>query len=1150
MVRYTNKDADSLLGAYSGLDFSYNYDKLTSQTHSKLVERLRKDALLAWKAEKDYAPIFLSQLKDMIMLIDIFNKGESVVRKIADEHFSDTLTIIYKRNLETCKNHQINFGGYCTSEANGESTKYLYIIHPVTSLSDLLLSREHIDLITTSMGAASREDQSENWEALGIEPGSISDYMKCMPMPLLGTRALTKAEKLMEHMQSPYTGKPGYCVELKYVHDVRYKAASVKEQCLELSKEIYNRKHCKNCTNALICTISNPETFEDATFKYAIKQACRERYVELLTDKVGFVQSVRKEKILLADYRDLTTGEDLTGLDSTGFIRKRALLTRTFAKILANLLSVGDKPRFWIEHYIKSGAVLEELPTRLQTKMAANLGNGRSPHHWAYDIIPQPAPPVTLDEDGEPVPWVNKDPMRMGSLHDELKKLTLLDTKIPLLRWCPISYDARNAIGALAPKFQIADKPLRSVIPDMLKDIYISVREDYYERDFYQDMSAEMLAANISKISDLLVDMVVVESGKYYLEMETRLRSESIYESIFSLTELLRREHLSMYPQMVLLNLKELKYTQKTSSIKLGGALAEATKKIHKALFTSTKPASYGKTDTDLQRCPYAEDCLYKDLDNTDRCSLSMVKGEVYAAKFGGLEKIALRGPCSRPITADTDMIAEGADVIYNRLMEKIPSLDSAIRILASHVLRSTDNTPDSGGPYSAGMNDMLGPINGGTEERSLEATLFRSAALIIDQDFTAHPVVLSPERYAPKDTLYTSLVRLKKYAPTAFIPQVDALIEQWFNNPMPKGENRLVTEEILWFRNQNLGTSNSITPGCGEKSAARPYCNLRKESHLEKPLSNMSTEELIIYEAIKLRMLPLLAPIIDKKIVIEIPPYPYGAVRFQKSHPVGEAGAVTKAVMSISLFRYLWHEDIRSSILHPSSPHVNKTYITHIAKASEANSPISGNGSVGCSDVIEHIRDRVDRPKALLEYKSPYKYMADSTVLGYEIDQTTSKTYLRSDMPLGRRGRVTNSYSYEVYLKAGNSNIAAGGRKGLLNQLMAKVLLTQDTLSTEVKIRAIRIALHAGDPNTTLGLWWAVTGETNSAFGQVGLMMSDPAAHAATRGLATSELGLNRCPIKMLSALLDRVLGVEEMGTDALEDDEDRDIEDEYLPQ
>lgn len=1069
----TQEDVDGMLNTMGGSAFTYNYNKLTRDTHSTLIKKLVSAGKRAYERGEDFAPTFISQVKHLVMLIDIHGRGEDIATRYVDNYCSDILTVMYKVPISVAWSGGVHLPGSNTptrgpAAAEGDG-KYMYLIHPVRSMSELYLEGSGVG---ESYGWHSSSLTTEELVKLGKEEPptaapSVHVPRRMMGMSLPFTSTATLRE-IIDTIAGLVQGQGDILHNMEHslgsisaVLDVRYKKTSYIEEAHQLMQDMLTKKLCGGCPNALICFMANGDRVsgQDASStkeKYEqqlTQHTCVENYYKHFLSKLNMQGGMLPQKMLLAQYQEEVHSKALSD---------KGYLTQPMLNLMANLLRNATKPEAWLAAKVASGAFLGPTFSRI---------SGGKVHGKA----------VPIQNAGVDV--YNPPPV------DELKNLPLeRGGKALTGSYYPESYDKRIEIHkdmprgvAIEGKLQVALKKL--VVFKKQENVWSRNPEGFHTSTWRGTLteSDALGTYNIrQKWADkgikTLLPMLKQEGGKYYLVTNTSFNSDTMYQAIARTTKAIKAFIALDAEELMPLGLKELKFVATSGNLKLGEVLARVVNVLHAFVYQKG-----GEPESPLS-CEYKEDCVLGScgvVPEGPHCAMRALHGGITASDFAAHVAVSSNLPCRRAIKMEDDLVKDGAEVVYTKVASSIPGLDMALRVLAVYIDDSLKQKPSAGSGYSGGLSSVFGTDGQAQSNPALQELSLQAIALCVKGGVVL-PLVIDPELSTAgrgKGNFTTQLMRLRKYVPTAFHAVVNDMVRALHKGTPKATFGEITTDNSIVEIPENQVIVNN-TVGTGSPNYTVLGANLLKDEDVARRANQLTAEQLMFYEMIKARVLPPLIPVAYPEVIVEVGLYRMGLLRIQRNQ---------------SIDRTLTYHQVLSLTLY---------------NLREGGGDLSSrNKSAACHRISDTIQYANKHRKELFKYRPKAKYIKDASTVGYVLeygDNNMPKSIHVRNISTDRFGGAGSSHGYYNTTYSLIRRNGSQDKEPLVMHRLADILAEE--VSEEAKAKLIRLELYAHDFNVMLGLYWLEHGKVTSNLGLTAI------AFGGNEGLEKIDLPKDNC--------------------------------------
>ncbi|RLB76451.1 MAG: hypothetical protein DRH24_17855, partial [Deltaproteobacteria bacterium] len=984
---------------------------------------------------KDYAPTLVAQIKHMPIFIDLHGKGDRITKDYVDKYCTDKLAVIYKIP------YRINFGSevslpgctYTRKSTEEPLSKYLYIIHPVQSLSELYLDNARLNthnsfytkkLMPHEIALLARDN-------VPIRP---STRMMGMSLPFTSTESLYEVWRVISSLHRDNPLLQNYFAsfaDLSSVHDIRFGGVSVLKEAYTLMSDMLEKKLCKGCPNSLICSISSNESVRSRNYEVQqTQQTCVENYFKHFFKLSGIKVKTYPQKVLMAQYVENAEG---TVSSTEGYITQPCL------HILANSLRSAEKPVGWLTAKIKSGSFFGGMSLK---------GSSNGKVHTEARSIGSIGKSRGI---GSPKEAALNTPIHPGS-----------STKIG--SYYPENYDSRKEIQGGMPYGVEVSKPFTEAIMGLLSEeglgggysstLHPGGFTEHVWR-YAPDTNLQVRRGWLTKVLNALAPLLSVVGGKHYLELDIAFTNETVYQAIARTTKDINHFLVSDPGTNVVLNLKELKYIAAKGCLKLGEALTEAMEVAHRQVYLQASMTVNSKVI-----CPHRSSCVLGGVGTArDECPIETLHGGLANSDLTKRVFLTSNPPCTQAITMETDLVQLGPDKVYGRLSTLMPKLDESIKILAVYIDECLSQKEYVGGAYTGGLNLRYKPGFRSDKNTMIDNVIFSSIALHI-HDGQVKPIVLDPEKPLSVEDTVASLLRLKKYAPEYFHKALMEVIQECITH---QDEDAGVWQPQEWLI--NMPDKNVLPNNTKMHSRTNDVhwgVSLMADPSYQIKIQTLSNTQIMYYEMIRARLLAPLAPLVIDNLTVEVGVYPAGLLRVQK-------GILTEDVVGL--------QHVISVLLYRQ--------VTDGMTGTEES-------TTACKSMAQEIYNKIHNRKALFTHAPTDKYLKDSSVIGYSISGGPQggvqdiHVYRTTSGMLKQAERQCKSYptiDLLVGLTAYTERALTANR---LQQLLGS------TVDSDVLHKALRTAIYSYDFAQLLELYWVENGVATSNLGMLAVIIGN----------------------------------------------------------
>lgn len=946
----TPVDAEAILGAGGEYLFTCNYNKLTRDTHPKLIEKLVNKAKVAEKNGTDFSPIFVSQLGRMTLVLDIYRDDtivDNIIKPYIDSAYPERLSIVYKVEFPISKNEVLTLDlGPVHAETH---LAKLYIVHPVASLSELYLPNS---LLGTTRGVYSAALKKEEYDWMGLDSEDVSNRMAGMTPPFCGT----EAHRQISTIFSTLFANMGFDIatalkRINSVVDIRYGAVSVLPIVKSTSKNMYTKKLCVSCPNSLLCMASGVEPVNPvvsvvsddnpavAYNAHLIQQTCIETYFRELVARLGLSNKMLSKKILLLQQQ----------IDTNGVGCGKGYATQYLINIVTGICRNSAKSVEWLQSKIKADGVSwaplsanKNYDQGIKQPMTKMMSPAQLPYHKASL--------ATVAQETRLLPNLNL-------IHND---------------YYPGRYDKRGIKQELRPAvLPLNTGNIKEAVSMIVNSLHVSAKSIFgisLPRDSTVMPDPEALTDLVMQV---LQPLITTEYGKSYLKVNTAFTDETGFQGIHkTMLEIKRliKNNTRLFP----LSLKEYTYVQKNAETKISSAVCSAFLAISKSRYNSTS------------KCKHALTCRHAGNGILHGCGLRGLKTSEWASKYGFTSGAghALM-PCTGPITDGMPLISQGPDIIYQKLCQKFPLLDNSLRVLAAHLERIRKRNINAGGAVYDGVNTVCSPNIRGNNQDITRGAALRTVSLYVVGDHV-YPVVMSPNADFQRDVHRCEEEHLSRLL--AFVPQEGKdSVRRAYLKSMTKQYTRDYGEDdtsnyspLIWIPTDIR--INNTNPEATSLMNELPAYNLRAVDEYNQDLEMLSPSQLLLYEQLRMRVIPILSPAVYPTLLINGGNYENGALQMLhytaelSKDKAGQSHELQIGVPQLTLFTVLTvgqehsmshniSSDISSIIKNRKTlmPFESKTIIAKDSKIHAFITKSDTEGEIRNISVVKHAHGGVD---------------------------------------------------------------------------------------------------------------------------------------------------------------------------------------------
>lgn len=1036
-------DAEAILGAGGEYVFTCNYNKLTNDTHPKFITKIVNKGMKAAQDGEDYCPVFVSQIRHLTLMVDL-HADESILNDIivpfVDEQYSNKLTVVYKIPFELSKNRKVELP--VGPVAPIESTPYLYIIHPATSLSELYLPNSSVG---GSSNVFTRILSNSGYAWMGLPKNAVGARMRGMAPPFCGTEMQRLVNNILGPLLASYGGHPMDAFqELSSIADIRQGERSVLPEAKELIRDMYSKTLCTGCPNALLCMASGNEEVHtsgeghtvshnmEVHEKHLVQQTCIENYFRVFMARIG-LDGAMTPRALLMMQRKITQSNTST---------EEGYYTQHLVNVVTGIYQNVEKPVDWLTRKVKAdGFSWAPAKVSYNGKLRNPIGGLRNPGYMAYGIrnLKEAALSVNL----------------FSSV-----RLTHLD-------YFPDRYDKRECKTELTPAVGKIDgaTSTEDVVLSIVR-VLLSSNESYSSIISVGHSCAGAGTEYRDKIMQVLSPLMKEDEGKTYLEVDTAFTDETAFQGVhmamLSIKGLIKKNQ-RLHPMA----LKELQFVQVNTALKLSHVLCAA--------YAGLQEKRYGHTGM----CQHASDCRHST--EYGGCALSGISGNEWSAYYGKGAKVRQPlMPCVTPINNNVNLITDGPDIIYLKLTANLPQLEDSLVALAIHLDRIRVRDIKVGGSAQYGVSSVVSPKISDDKTEVTRGAAMRVIALYVAETMV-YPIVMAPTEefldgydayYAMPEAVSTLLPYVPSEGTEAIRSEYETLVKAMrvpLDGATDKGYGQLdgaklqhKNQSVLWMPDSSVVTN---TEGHLALRTSKPVFNLRSVEKYRSTVEDLTPQQLLCYEQLRIRVIPILAPMVYPTMAINGGAYENGCLQFlSKAQAPGEPAhqllSVTKGLPQATLFQV-----ITNDVMGQMSPHLARGISTAFNRR-QSLMPLESKMILAKDSRIKAYKEVIDSEGNLVDI------------------EVVRHTYKGADM-------ATKSQAGYIGSTARETSILEVGWKDATPSHTALVQAVTSSTSEDMQ-REVRRQLYRADYALLLSHYWTVNGKATSPMGVSALLLGN----------------------------------------------------------